>query len=419
MQIWDPRASDVLDRLRRAGHRAVLVGGCVRDALLSLPPHDYDIATSALPEETKAACAPLRAVDTGEKHGTVTVLSGGLPVEVTTFRRESGYSDHRRPDRVEFTGDLKQDLARRDFTVNAMAWGPEGLTDPFGGREDLQRKLIRCVGDPDARFEEDALRVLRALRLAAQLRFSVHPDTEAALRRHIPQLDLVTEERLCGEFIRLLCSPGAGDILLRFPEAAVRLIPVLGPAVGFDQRSPHHIYDVYTHSVKTLEGVPPVPALRLAALLHDAGKPASFTLGEDGCGHFYGHAGVSAGLADGALRRLRLDRATRERAVLLIRRHHLPPEPTRRWVGRWLSRLGEQAFFDLLALERADGLACAPHPGEGEVLRETEELAREVLREKPCLTLRDLAVNGRDAAAAGFSGPGIGTVLRQLLAGAA
>ena len=309
---WDPRALAVVRCLEEAGHRAVLVGGCVRDSLLSRPPHDYDAATSARPEEILSACGRWRCLDVGIRHGTVTVLADGLPVEVTTFRREGRYSDHRRPDQVSFTHSLEEDLARRDFTVNAMAWGSEGLIDPFGGRADLEQGVVRCVGEPDRRFEEDALRVLRGLRLAAQLSFSLCPDTAAALRRHVPQLSFVAWERISAEWIRLLCAPAAGDVLLAFPEAAVQVLPELGPCVGFDQRNPHHCWDVYTHSVKALEQVAPVPALRPAALLHDAGKPAVFTLDETGTGHFYGHPRVSAELARDSLTRLRLDTALRE-----------------------------------------------------------------------------------------------------------
>ena len=418
---WDPRALAVLERLERAGFRAVLVGGCVRDRLLGLSSHDYDVAASALPEQVEAACADLPCVETGIRHGTVTVLSGGLPVEVTTFRREGGYSDHRRPDRVEFTQSLEEDLARRDFTVNAMAWERNGrVTDPFGGRADLEQRLVRCVGEPGRRFEEDALRVLRGLRLAAQLGFSLHPDTAAALRRHIPQLSLVARERIWAELVRLLCSPGAGKILLDFPEAAVQAVPELGPCVGFDQRNPHHLWDVYTHSVKTLEGVPPSPALRLAALLHDAGKPACFTLDGAGVGHFYGHAQKSAALARAALERLRAPGGVRDRAVSLVERHHLPVEASEKWAGRWLSRLGPDLFFDLLALKRADALACAPDGGGGlAALDGAQALARALLERSPCLTLKDLAVNGRDALAAGLEGPEIGRALKKLLEQAA
>ena len=416
MLNWDPRALAVLDSLRRAGHRAVLVGGCVRDSLLSIPLHDYDAATSALPEEILSACSAFHCVETGAKHGTITVISDGLPVETTAFRRESGYSDHRRPDSVEFTQSLTEDLARRDFTINAIAWEPEGLTDPFGGQEDLKRRLVRCVGDPDRRFEEDALRVIRGLRLAAQLNFSLEPETAAAIRRHGPQLSLVAWERIGAEFVRLLCSPGAEQILLDYPEIVVQIIPELKPALGFNQRSLHHIYDVYTHCVKAAAAVPPVPVLRLAALLHDVGKPSVFTLGEDGQGHFYNHVEPGVAMADSAMLRLRLDNATRQQVLTLIQRHHLPVEPTRKWAGRWLSRLGEETFFQLLELKRADGQACAPHPGEEDILNRAEELARQLLAEAPCLSLRDLAVNGRDAMAAGLQGPEIGKALNALLA---
>ena len=214
---WDPRALAVLERLTRSGHRAVLVGGCVRDSLLSIPLHDYDAATSARPSEILAACADLRCVETGIKHGTVTVISDGLSVEVTTFRRETAYSDHRHPDGVEFTDDLAEDLSRRDFTINAMAWEPGGLVDLHGGQEDLEQKIVRCVGDSDRRFEEDALRLLRGLRLAAQLEFTIHPDTAAAIHRHADDLRHVAWERISAEFLRLICSPGAKQVLLDFP----------------------------------------------------------------------------------------------------------------------------------------------------------------------------------------------------------
>lgn len=416
MTQFDPRALRVLERLEQSGHRTVLVGGCVRDRLLGLAPHDYDAATSALPSEILAACGDLRCVETGIAHGTVTVLCDGLPVEVTTFRREGAYSDHRHPDQVAFTSSLEEDLKRRDFTINAMAWGPEGLTDLFGGREDLARRQVRCVGSPDLRFQEDALRLLRGLRLAAQLDFSIHPDTGSAIRQSLPQLAHVAWERISAEFVRLLCSPAAGRILLEFPQAAAQVIPELEACMGFDQRNPHHRYDVYTHSIRTLEQVSPTPVLRLAALLHDVGKPPCFSLDGKGIGHFYGHPKVSAQLAEQALLRLRLDNATRERAVLLIARHDLPVEPTRQWVGRWLARLGEDAFFQLMELKEADGLACGtPADGREEVRRQAAALARQVLSQRPCLTLKDLAVNGRDAMAAGLKGPDIGNALRTLL----
>ena len=415
MLNWDKRALAVLEQLEARGHRAVLVGGCVRDSLLTIPLHDYDAATSATPEEIKAACADLRCIDTGAKHGTVTVLSDGLPVEVTTFRREGTYSDHRRPDRVEFTDDLAEDLARRDFTVNAMAWERAGIVDLHGGREDLSHRLVRCVGDPDRRFEEDALRLLRGLRLAAQLEFSIHPDTAAAIRRHADDLRHVAWERICAEFVRLLCSPGMEQVLLDFPEVTAQVLPELAPAVGFDQRNPHHIYDIYTHCVKAAALVPPVPALRLAALLHDVGKPATFSVDDKGTGHFYDHATESVRLAEQALTRLRLDNATKERTLTLIHRHHLPVENTPAWAGRWLRRLGADTLLDLLALKKGDALSCAHRDDGTAPLDAAEDTVRGLLAAAPCLTLKDLAVNGRDAMAAGLAGPEVGAALNRLL----
>ena len=416
MPTWDTRATAVVERLQQAGYRTVLVGGCVRDSLLSIPPHDYDVATAALPEQVQALFADTPYFSTGSRYGTITILSGGLPVEVTTFRREGAYTDHRRPDQVEFTPRLEDDLARRDFTINAMAWGREGLVDLYGGQRDLIRRQVRCVGDPDRRFGEDALRLLRGLRLAAQLEFTLEPDTAAAIRRHLPELSHVAWERICTEFLRLICSPGAGRILLDFPEMAAQVLPELGPAVNFDQRNPHHRYDVYTHSVKALELVPPVPSLRLAALLHDVGKPVTFTVDGEGVGHFYGHAEAGVPLAEQALERLRVSRATRERVVMLVARHHLPVENTRTWVGRWVRRLGSEALLELLALKRADGLACGTPAGEQEtLLQQAAEQIRALQAEGARLTLRELAVNGRDALSAGLEGPAVGTALRDLL----
>ena len=342
---WDARALEILNTLERAGHQAVLVGGCVRDALLGREPHDYDAAVSAPPEEILAACrSKFKCIPTGLAHGTVTVVHSGLPVEVTAFRKEGTYSDHRHPDRVEYTSRLEEDLARRDFTVNAMAWDRSGLTDPFGGQADLAAGVIRCVGEPDRRFQEDALRVLRGLRLAAQLDFRLEAETAAAIRRNTPLLSYVAWERIQAEFLRLLCCPGAERILLDFPETVCQIVPELAPAVGFDQKNPHHCYDVYTHSVKALGRVRPEPAPRLAALLHDIGKPACFSLDGQGVGHFYGHEGESARLAEQAAARLRLDRRTQERVVTLVARHGLQIEATPKVVRRWLQRLGPGLF---------------------------------------------------------------------------
>ena len=413
---WDNRALEVLRRLETKGHRAVLVGGCVRDSLLGIPPHDYDAATSALPEEIKAACGDLPCLDVGIKHGTITVLSGGIPVETTTFRKETTYSDHRHPDGVEFTTELTEDLSRRDFTVNAMAWEQGAIVDPFGGQADLNAKLIRCVGDPTHRFQEDALRILRGLRLAAQLEFDIHPDTAAAIHRRSADLRHVAWERIWAEFSRLLCSPGARQVLLAFPDVVTQIIPELEACVGFDQKNFHHCYDVYTHSVIALDTAPPLLPVRLAALLHDVGKPSTFSVDGDGTGHFYGHPKAGVPLAGEALKRLRVPNELKEQTLTLVERHDLPVEPERRWVGRWLARLGEESFFHLLELKRGDRAACAdPTPPSPDPLTLAEEIARQLLAEQACLSLKDLAVNGRDCMAAGLRGKEIGLALSRLL----
>lgn len=417
MPNWDPRALAVLDLLERAGHQAVLVGGCVRDYLLGLQPHDYDAATSARPEEMLELFEGWRVIETGVRHGTLTIISDGLPVEITTFRMEGAYTDHRHPDGVSFTRRLEKDLQRRDFTVNAMAWSQsEGLTDLFGGQKDLQAKVLRCVGQPMRRFEEDALRILRCLRFSAQLGFSIHPDTADALEEQLPLLDAVSRERVMEEFTKLICAPGAVWVLQEYPNAVARVLPELRPAMGFEQHTPYHCFDVYTHSIRVLGNTPPERTMRLAALLHDVGKPHTFAPDEEGVGHFPDHAKVGAQIADQALRRLHLDNATREQVVTLIARHGMRLPAEERVVKRWIARLGPELFFQLMALDQADNNAKRPEmvPAPQHWV-ELYHLARKVLEEADCLSLKDLAVNGSDALAAGLKGPAIGKALNALL----
>ena len=412
------QVNTALRRLREAGYTACAVGGCVRDRLMGAEPKDYDVTTAALPEQTEAVFAGERIIETGLKHGTVTVLLGGLPIEITTFRVDGGYSDARHPDAVRFTPSLTEDLARRDFTVNAMAWSPEdGLADPFGGADDLRNRLIRCVGDPDTRFREDALRILRALRFAAVLGFRIEERTADALHRNRALLDKVSAERIAAELCKLLCGDGVKPILLEYADVLGVVLPELLPMRGFDQRNPHHIYDVLEHTAVVVENVPPEPMLRWAALLHDSGKPATFALDAKGVGHFFGHPKVSAALADAALRRLKLDNATRERVVLLVQYHDVQIEPTEKAVKRALGKLGEEAFFQLLALKRADNLAQSPeYRGRLALCDQLEAIAREILRREDCFSLRDLAVKGGDLIAAGLRpGPALGAALDALL----
>lgn len=417
MLKFDERALKVISALEEAGYQAVLIGGCVRDKIMEKEPHDYDVATSARPEQVKEALKKYRwkIVDTGLRHGTVTVICEDLPVEVTTFRRDAAYSDHRRPDSVEFTDSLREDQARRDFSINAIAWEDGKLQDHFGGKRDIKLRRIRCVGKPDVRFEEDALRPLRGLRLAAQMDFDIEPKTAAAIRRHIPDLSMVAWERVSSEFVRLLCAPGAMRVLLEYPEAAVQIIPELAPTIGFDQNNYHHCYDLYTHILHVVDGVPPWPALRLGALLHDIGKTECYTVDEEGVGHFRGHAEQGVPLAREALSRLRLPNAVQDRVCDLVEYHHIPVENTTRWARRWLSRLGMDLLMDILTLKRADILASAPEWRDTSLLDQAEDTVRKVLMDHPCLSVTDLKVNGHDAEARGFSGPATGQALQTLL----
>ena len=383
-------------------------------------PGDYDVTTAALPEETAAVFAGERVIETGIKHGTVTVLLSGHPLEITTFRIDGAYSDARHPDAVCFTRSLREDLARRDFTVNAIAWSPsDGLVDPFGGEADIRAGILRCVGDPGARFREDALRILRCLRFSAVLGFRAEPETAAAARENRTLLRQISAERVAEELKKLVCGQDVRRVVLVETDILGEVLPELLPLQGFEHHNPHHIYDVLEHSAAVCEAVPPEPALRIAALLHDVGKPDCFFLGEDGVGHFYGHSSRGAEIVDPLLRRLRFDNESRERITALVRLHDVMLEPNERSVLRALRKYGPELFFQIMELKRADALAHAPGEKRDERLARTaalEALARDALARQACFSLRDLAVNGGDLIAAGVpSGPAVGAALNALL----
>lgn len=409
----------VLNRLEEHGHRAYVVGGCVRDSLLNQPPKDWDICTSARPEEMEDLFRDFHVVETGLKHGTLTVVLNHVPYEVTTFRTDGAYTDHRHPDEVTFVREVEADLARRDFTVNAMAYNPaEGIIDCFGGQEDIRRRVIRCVGDPAARFGEDALRILRALRFASVYGFAVEEETARAAMDMADDLRHVAAERIRVELAKLICGQSAEDVLRAYVNVIGVVIPEILPMVGFDQRTPHHRYDVWQHTLRTVAAAPVTEVLRWTMLLHDAGKPAAFTVDERGIGHAYGHQKISADLAAQVFDRLRMDRATRDRALLLIQHHDIPMAAETRPMLRLLNRFGAEAVGQLIEVQRADQL------GKGTVeRREVEEQAERlretlatVLREQNCFRLDQLAVNGRDLAAAGMKpGKEMGAALQGLL----
>lgn len=418
MMPISPQAEKVLRTLNEAGYRAYLVGGCVRDALLGTEPKDYDITTSALPEETKQAFTGFHVVDTGLKHGTVTVVLDHTPIEVTTFRADQEYLDHRHPSSVVFTRSLEEDLARRDLTINAMAWHPgEGLIDLFGGESDLSSGIIRCVGDPDERFREDALRILRALRFASRLDFRIEPETEAALLRNAGLLEAISAERIASELNGILLGRGPGEILVRFVEVLGIPIPELLPMKDFEQHNPHHHLDVLRHTAAVVDAVPAEKDLRLAALFHDIGKPSCFTQDENGTGHFYGHAKISRNITTKVMRRLKYDNATREQVEKLVMYHDLDTEGREVLIRRWMRRLSPELFARLLFLKRADILGQHPDYRDGlKVLDETRNIMERLLADHVCLTMQDLAVTGADLIAAGVPrGPIVGILLDKLL----
>jgi len=419
MEIRLPSWAEVaLATLDGAGYEAYAVGGCVRDALLGRLLHDIDITTSATPEQVKAAFVGYPVIETGIKHGTVTVLVEHNPLEITTYRSEGGYGDGRHPDEVTFGCSLEEDLSRRDFTVNAMAYHPtRGLVDLYGGREDLARRVIRCVGEPTRRFGEDALRILRALRFSSVLDFDIDGETERALRATKDRIALVSVERITAELSRLLTGVRAGELLRRFPEVFGVFLPELLLAVSFDQHNYHHKYDVYTHITAVVEATPPELALRLAALLHDVGKPSCFSMDGEGVGHFYGHAALSAEMAEQILRRLRFDNRTVDEVVTLIRYHDGPVEGDKRAVRRKMAKLGREGFFRLLALQRADCMGQADWLQAERLAHydRLEKIAREICDADECLSVSKLAVNGHDLMALGYRGREVGDALRMLL----
>lgn len=412
-------AQKILQTLTDAGHEAYLVGGCVRDLLRRVEPHDWDICTSARPEETEKCFAGRRIIETGLKHGTVTVLEDGEPYEITTYRTEGPYSDSRRPDYVEFVSSLEADLARRDFTMNAIAMGLDGsLRDPFGGGADIEAGLIRCVGEPAHRFQEDGLRVMRALRFAAVLGYGIEKRTAQAIHENRHMLELVAAERINVELCKLLAGEKAGNILRQYSDVFCQFWPQLGPLVALEQNTPWHCWGGWEHTIHAVEAIPADLILRLTMLLHDIGKPSCKSTDEKGIDHFYGHPAVSAKLADEMLRILKFDNKTRERVVTLVEYHDVQIPNRERSIRKWLSRLGPETFFHLLEVKRADGMGQAYELVKNRLteLEDMKAKAEEIVAQGQCFSLKDLAVNGRDVIAAGVTpGPEVGRVLDGLL----
>lgn len=415
-----PKNADIaINLLQSAGFEAYAVGGCVRDSLLGKTPNDWDITTSAKPEDMKSVFADFHCIDTGIKHGTVTVVIDGEPLEITTFRLDGEYEDNRHPKSVTFTSNLGADLGRRDFTVNAMAYSKKtGTVDLFGGQNDLKNKIIRCVGDPDRRFNEDALRILRALRFASALDFEIEEKTAQSLLKNRALLGNISEERIAKELLKLVCGKGAKRILTDFAPVLFEILPELQPMYKNSHDNPHHCYDIYEHTLIAVESIDPEPTLRFAMLLHDCGKPAVKKFDENGVAHFYGHQRISAEISAQILARLKVSNKFRDEILFLVSNHD-------RWelyentekMPRYLSKFGLDGVLNLLKVMRADVLAQSPeYRYRLDQIADAEETAKNLAAQKPCLSLSELQINGRTLMDIGIpQGRKLGAVLAQLL----
>lgn len=407
----------IITELNKHGYEAYAVGGCVRDSLLKREPKDWDITTSAKPEEVKAVFK--RTVDTGIQHGTVTVMIGKEGYEVTTYRVDGEYADHRHPDTVTFTANLEEDLKRRDFTINAMAWHPtSGLVDLFDGRKDLEEGRIRCVGCPDERFDEDALRMMRAVRFSAQLGFTIETETAEAIKRHAPDLKNVSAERVRDELVKLLISGHPEKIHDAWALGITAVVlPEYDSIVGVPVNSPNHIYDIEKHTIRTLCEVPATPALRLTMLFHDFGKLQVRT-SEGDHDIFPEHAAVSEQLAVKIMKRLKFDNDNLGRVRLLVKHHSLKYEAKESSVRRCMNLIGRDYFEDFMYVQRADLMGKHPDLLERGLadLSQKGALYREIIERGDCFEVKKLAVTGRDLIQAGIpQGPKLGIVLAKLL----
>lgn len=413
-----PGVRMIIEKLNAYGFEAYAVGGCVRDSILGRVPDDWDITTSAKPEEVKGLFG--RTVDTGLVHGTVTVLVGGTGYEVTTYRIDGEYEDARHPSSVEFTGSLEEDLKRRDFTINAMAYSEkDGLIDLFGGMEDLQRHVIRCVGDPRLRFGEDALRILRAVRFAAQLGFAVEEETKGAIRELAGTLKVISAERIQVEIVKMLVSqrPQMWEMVWEMGITKV-IMPEFDLMMETEQNTPHHMYNVGVHTLKVMEHVRGDKVLRLAALLHDVGKPKMRTTDENGRDHFKRHAEAGQEIAGMIMKRLKFDNDTTNKVLKLVYWHDLRPKVEAAAIRRAMYHVGVDLFPLLLELQVADTMGKSMHHRQ-EKLQLTDymkQVYEEIMAKEQCVSLKDLALTGSDLIEMGMKpGPRIGEVLNAAL----
>ena len=414
-----PSAVDgIISKLEESGYEAYAVGGCIRDSVMGKVPSDWDICTSSLPEETLECLGAENIVKNGLKHGTVTVRVDEENYEITTFRTDGAYLDNRHPENVTFVRELKEDLARRDFTMNALAYSREkGLQDYFNGLEDIGNGIIRCVGSPNRRFGEDALRILRALRFSSVLGFEIEKKTAKSIHKNAYLLKNISVERIMSEFVKILCGKNVEKVLLEFGDVVGEIIPEVKAMIGFEQHNPHHVYDVWTHTVKVIAEVSPTKTLRLAALFHDIGKPVAFRMDEKGVGHFKGHPDISERIAERELRRLKSDNKTIEKVCKLVKYHDVRPYVNKS-IRRYIANVGMDMFEEMLDLKRSDTKAQSPA-----YLKETleyieflENMYRAEKEKNNDFTLRTLKINGEDMKRMGvIEGRMIGYCLNSIL----
>ena len=408
----------IIEKLNSSNYEAYAVGGAVRDYYLKSSYSDIDVTTSATPEEMYKVFDGFKIYPTGIKHGTLTICSLGEMIEVTTFRYEEGYTDNRRPDKVIFVRKLVEDLKRRDFTVNAMAYNDEkGVIDLFGGLQDLENRLIRAVGNAEERFKEDALRILRALRFASKLNFEIEKETEEAILKCKDLLKNVSKERIYSELIKILMGDGVERVLLKYKEVFFTIIPKLKDCDGFSQQNKYHLYDVYTHIVKSIANSKKDKDVRLALLFHDIGKPDCFTVGEDGVGHFYGHHKTSVKIANEILKDLKVDNFTIRRVGDLIYLHDTKTELTRAEVKKSLNKYGLETLEKLCYVKLGDALAHNEVYMENRIASIEKMLAtaKDIVDKKECYTLKQLKINGSDLKKLGYSGEELGIKLNKIL----
>lgn len=411
-------AAEIIKRLENAGYEAYAVGGCVRNSIMGIPVSDYDITTSALPEETERVFSDMKIVETGIKHGTVTVIKNGCTAEITTFRTDGEYKDRRHPEKVSFTTNLKEDLARRDFTVNAVAYSDsKGIVDIFDGEKDIRDGVLRCVGDAEKRFEEDALRIMRGLRFMAVYGLKPEGKTAAALHKKKHLLKAVSPERINSEICKTLCGRAEYlyPVLMEFYDVLGEVVPEILPCVGFDQKTHYHNLNVWSHTVEAVCAVEPTLHLRLAMLFHDLGKPLCYRF-YNSEGHFKGHASVSKEICQKRLEMLRFDNDTFQKVISLVKRHDMIMKDDEVIIKKQLNKYGEELFFDLLRVHIADDTAKAPIAQDRiPIYKKAWKIAENIIAQNDCFSLKNLEINGNDLIRMGYKGKSIGAALNMLL----